>query len=125
MKDETLQVFMLEEDSDDRYLTEDILTTLELDLALRFFSDSKSMLQALERQQGRAVVHVDYNLTTESGVQVLQQIKANAKLKHLPVVILSESVLPRYVQECYASGASTVVKKPDTMVGTKKTIETF
>lgn len=116
---------MLEEDSDDRYLTKDTLSVLKLDFPLQFFSDSRSLIAALEHQQGPGLVLIDYNLSSETGVAVLQQIKSHTALKHFPVVILSESVLPRYIRECYAAGASSVVQKPDSLMATHKTIETF
>jgi CheY-like chemotaxis protein len=45
--------------------------------------------------------------------------------QNIPVVILSDSDLPQYRNECYANGANTFIKKPGTLAETKDKIGAF
>ena len=55
---------------------------------------------------------LDISLPTVSGVELLQQIKADGDLKTLPVIIMSGSVDPEDVARCYRAGANSFVQKP-------------
>jgi two-component system response regulator len=58
------------------------------------------------------VVLLDLNLPKLSGVQVLQRIRADAKRKLLPVVILTSSREDRDLADGYNGGANSYVVKP-------------
>lgn len=61
----------------------------------------------------RAVV-LDVNLGTESGLDVLRAIRADARLARLPVVMHSSSRDQRDVAQSYEAGANSyVVKRSD------------
>lgn len=117
-------VYMLEDDTDDRMLTRDILDELKMDVAIRFFSSSNELLDKIANEKP-ALVMVDYNSNPQNGIQVLKQIKSNAETSYLPVVILTESKSGNLRKECYQAGASSVIVKPSDMSQTKEKIQTF
>jgi CheY-like chemotaxis protein len=59
------------------------------------------------------LVLLDLNLPRLSGRQVLEQIRATAALRSLPVVVLTTSHQPEEVAEVYAAGANTYIEKPN------------
>lgn len=70
-------------------------------------------LDVAEDQPPRpAVILLDLNLPGMDGRDVLEQIKADDSLKHIPVVILSTSSASSDVTFCYRSGASGYLIKP-------------
>lgn len=57
------------------------------------------------------LIFLDLNLPKKSGFEVLNHIKKNPALKHLPVVIMSSSDTIEDVRAAYASGANTYISK--------------
>jgi CheY-like chemotaxis protein len=117
-------IVMLEDDSDDRYLTEEIFSQLNIDAPIRFFSSSLDLFPFIQTNRPSLIL-LDYNSTPENAVQVLKKIKGHPELKDIPVIVLSDNDLPAYKNECYSLGASSFIKKPSTLEGTRQKIETF
>ena len=59
-----------------------------------------------------AVVLLDLNLPKLSGREVLQALRADARTRALPVVVLTTSVEPFDVDDVYALGANSYIQKP-------------
>ena len=55
---------------------------------------------------------LDINLPKLSGLDVLKQLREDARTKLLPVVMLTTSREERDVAESYANGANSYVQKP-------------
>ncbi|WP_411281577.1 response regulator [Gemmatimonas sp.] len=53
-----------------------------------------------------ALVLMDLNMPGTDGRETLRQIKADAKLKNIPVVVTSTSANPRDLAFCYSAGAN-------------------
>ena len=58
------------------------------------------------------LVLLDVNLPKLSGLDVLKQLRQDARTKLLPVVMLTTSREERDVAESYANGANSYVQKP-------------
>lgn len=58
------------------------------------------------------VVLLDLKMPRLDGVQVLQQLKADERLRLIPVVILTSSRESRDLEECYKLGVNAYVVKP-------------
>lgn len=118
-------VLMLEGDGDDRYITEQTLSELHIDIPIQFLSNSIEFFNFLSRSEKPILILVDYNSVPESGLEVLKKLKASVEYNDIPVVVLSDSVHPKYKDECYKFGASSFIKKPDTLEATNKKIASF
>jgi len=117
-------ILMLEDDGDDRYITETAIAELGLDIQIQFFSNSNDFLNCLTTVQPSLLL-IDYNSTPENGIQVLKKIKELQPANQVPVIILSDSSSEKYKAECYAFGASSFIKKPQTVEATANKIQTF
>ena len=115
---------MLEDDSDDRLLTNEVLASLKVHLQIDFFSDSESLFHSLSRKRPNLIL-VDFNSAPENGLQVLKRLKSNKSLQNIPVSILSDSNLSKYREECYSEGASSFITKPTSLNETRKKITAF
>ena len=118
-------ILMLEEDSDDRYITQETLSALQINIPIKFFSDSAEFFKFLFTSEKPVLILVDYNSNADNGLQVLRKLKSSPNFNDIPVVILSDSDHPRYKNECYKQGASSFIKKPDTAAATTKKIASF
>ncbi len=58
------------------------------------------------------LILLDLNLPRTNGYEVLKMIKANDRLKIIPVIVLTTSDDPMDVEKCYKAGANSYVKKP-------------
>ncbi len=58
------------------------------------------------------LILLDLGLTKLSGREALRAIKADLRLKSIPVVVLTGSILEGDVANCYELGAATFVRKP-------------
>ena len=58
------------------------------------------------------LVLLDLNLPATDGREVLAEIKRDAALRSIPVVILTTSLNPKDVAVCYGNGANTYLVKP-------------
>ena len=116
-------VLMLEDDADDRYITETTIKELGYDIHVSFLSHGRELINYLASSDQPALILVDYNPVT--GSDILRQLKTHPDFNHIPVVVLSEVDSPNHVRQCYQLGANSFIKKPDTADMTRKKIETF
>lgn len=75
-----------------------------------------------------AVVLLDLKMPQMDGLTVLSHIRADEKLRYLPVVMLTTSNERGDIERCYQSGASAYLVKPadfDQLVETMRTVTSF
>jgi two-component system response regulator len=58
------------------------------------------------------IILLDLNLPKKSGLEVLQQIKANETTRDIPVIVLTTSNRSRDIAECRRRGAVACIVKP-------------
>lgn len=116
---------MLEGDGDDRYITQQTLNELGIATPIKFSPNSDDFFHSLQRSEKPSLLLIDYNSTPQNGLEVLKKLKSGTIYSDIPVVILSDSDLPKYKNECYKLGASSFIKKPDTVEATNKKIASF
>jgi len=88
---------------------------------IEWFKNGKEILEYLKDYKNIAneqiIVLLDLNMPGMDGIQVLKEIKADSKLKLIPIIILTTSNDERDVEECYKNGASTYISKPVSFEG--------
>jgi len=55
---------------------------------------------------------LDLNLPRLDGYQVLTRLKADARTRHIPVIILTTTDEPHEIERCYALGCNVYITKP-------------
>jgi CheY-like chemotaxis protein len=83
-------------------------------------SDGQSALDYLRQEGAFAdgapaapdVVLLDLRLPKVSGLEVLRLVKQDARLRSIPVVVLTTSRAPSDIQSAYEHGASSYLVKP-------------
>ena len=72
-----------------------------------------------------ALVLLDLKLPRLNGHEVLRKIKSDARLRSVPVIVLSSSVHERDLEECYKLGVNSYIRKPVDLHEFQKTVRTF
>lgn len=110
------------EDSDEDYeATRRALKKIGVTVAITRCADGDDALDLLHRRGAHAtrvgehlptLILLDLNLPATDGREVLAEVKRDATLKSIPIVILSTSLNPKDVATCYRNGANTYLVKP-------------
>lgn len=63
-------------------------------------------------EQFPKLILLDHKMPKIDGVEVLKQLKQDARTRMIPVVLMSSSNLDREMQKCYQLGVNSYVVKP-------------
>ena len=78
-------VLMLEGDGDDQYLTEQILSELDINISVKFLSNSTELFNFLSPFNKPVLILIDYNSIPDNGVAVLKKLKSNTTYNDIPL----------------------------------------
>jgi CheY-like chemotaxis protein len=114
-------ILMAEDDSDDRLLVKDALAESPWQGELRFVENGEELLDYLLRRGKYSqvassprpgLILLDLNMPRKDGREVLREIKADADLKRIPVVVLTTSRADTDIEGIYGLGANSFISKP-------------
>ncbi|HVE11971.1 MAG TPA: response regulator [Elusimicrobiota bacterium] len=111
-------VLLVEDNADDAYLLLTAFREFGFPRAIEVASDGEEALLRLEAEASPgpkaspALVILDLNLPKIGGMEVLRRIRAQARLKALPVLVLTTSTQERERDEALRLGASAFLNKP-------------
>lgn len=126
---------MAEDDADDRLLARDALAECGLRDDLRFVENGEELLDYL-LQRGKydaqtprpGLILLDLNMPVKDGREVLEEIKTNAALRQIPVVVLTTSRADTDIDRIYNLGANSFITKPvryDSLVEVMRAISQY
>ena len=78
---------------------------------------------ALIDQSKPDVVLLDVMMPEISGLEILEKMRADDGMCHIPVIVLTTSCDERDIHDCYDSGANSYVQKPVDLAGFMAAIE--
>jgi CheY-like chemotaxis protein len=118
--DKAGEILLVEDDPRDVELTLTALRESRIANGVVVVRDGAQALEYLyrrgayeQREEGNpAVILLDLKLPKVDGLEVLRQIKAEERLKNIPVVMLTSSREEQDLVGSYASGANAYVVKP-------------
>jgi len=119
------QLLMIEDDADDRYITEKYFSDNGVDIGLDFFDAAEDVVEYLSTLPDHLLPRLIILSPGKNRLQALQDLKSHPQFKLIPVVVLSETAHPSVVYEAYRLGASSVIQKPATHQDTQLKISTF
>jgi two-component system, chemotaxis family, response regulator Rcp1 len=108
----------VEDNPSDVYLTEEALRSVGVQSRLHVAYDGVQALAFLRREgmHGEArrpdLVILDLNLPRKDGRRVLAEIKEDAELRRIPVIVLTTSNAPSDIVKCYDLHANCYIVKP-------------
>jgi CheY-like chemotaxis protein len=121
----TVRILLAEDDDDDFFLTEQALKQNRLRNEVRRVRDGEELMDYL-RHEGAfsqseelelSLILLDLNMPRKDGREALNEIKADPKLRHIPVVVLTTSRAEEDVVRSYEYGVNSFITKPVTFQG--------
>jgi two-component system response regulator len=112
------RILLVEDNADDAELTRLALERHRLGNRVVHLTDGAQALEYLFGPEGVAnalevrFIILDLKLPKVDGIQVLERLKADARTRAIPVVILSSSNQERDISRSYEVGVNSYVVKP-------------
>lgn len=112
-----LRIMLVEDNDDDIELTRIVLRRNFLDNNLHLATSGPETLKRLKSLAENAsslpdLILMDIGLPGMSGLDLLAQLKTDARFSKIPVVILTGSLMSEHIQKSYDLGAITYLLKP-------------
>ena len=113
-----IEVLLVEDDPGDVLMTKEAFEEHRVNNRLRVVSDGVEAMAYLRREEPFTdavrpdLILLDLNLPRRDGRQVLEEIKNDESLRHIPVVVLTTSQLDEDILRSYQLHANAYVAKP-------------
>lgn len=128
-------ILMADDDEEDRELTRDALQSSHLANQMRFAVDGQDLMDYL-RHRGKyaadpssaprpGIILLDLNMPKKDGREALAELKADASLRSIPVVVLTTSKDEEDIFRTYDLGVSSFITKPVTFGGLVEVMKTW
>ena len=111
-------ILLVEDNEGDILLTLDAFEECKMKTEVSVAKNGKEALEFLYKKgeftnvKKPDLILLDINIPIFSGHQVLRQIKADADLKKIPVIMLTTSSNQKDISEAYENHCNSYVKKP-------------
>jgi CheY-like chemotaxis protein len=116
-----IRVLLVEDSPEDVLLTRESLKEAKVANELLVVDDGESALDFVNQRGDYEdaprpdVIILDLNLPKKDGREVLQELKEDPELKHIPIVVLTTSTSDEDVLSSYKHHANAFVRKPVTL----------
>jgi chemotaxis family two-component system response regulator Rcp1 len=123
------RILLVEDSHADAILIQEALRRVAVDVEIERVTDGESALAVL-RGDGPLprLVLLDLNLPRLDGRAVLAEVKADPRLREIPVIVLTTSSAPSDIAFAYGHHANSYVRKPlglDGLIVAAKAIRDF
>ena len=110
---ETVEILLVEDNPNDAELTQRALKKTNLGVGLATVRDGAEALEYLFSNRPKPkVIFLDLKLPKIDGIEVLRRVRADDRLRSVPVVVLTSSQEERDISQCYKLGVNSYIVKP-------------
>lgn len=130
-KGRAVEILLVEDNPGDVLLTKKAFKSAKIANNITVAEDGNKALAVLKREGQYSelpkmdIVFLDLNLPKKSGQAVLEEIKSDEKLRHIPVVILTSSRAEMDVVKSYNLHANSYMVKPVSLDNFIEIVQTF
>ncbi|MCK8493912.1 MULTISPECIES: response regulator [Spirosoma] len=109
------RVFIVDDEADYRFLTGQVFTRFLPQYPVRFFTSGSELQQHIltEPPEQPALIILDLHMPVLNGHQTLRYLKQHPQWRHIPVVMMSNTVDQAEIASCYEAGVNSFLGKPD------------
>ena len=105
-------ILIAEDDANDFKVLQEAFSKCSSKPVLEWVKDGEELLRHLADHPNPGLILLDLNMPKKDGRQALKEIKADPKVSHIPIVILTTSNSYDDVMKAYQLGISTYIIKP-------------
>ena len=126
-----IPIVIADDDEDDRQLIEDAFRESKFEHPFAFVENGEELLKYLhgaapyQERQLPGLILLDLNMPRMDGRTALMHIKTDAKLRRIPVIVLTTSNGEDDIQRTYDLGVSAYLPKPSTFNGLIELVESL
>jgi two-component system, response regulator len=130
-----LTILLADDDAEDRELIGDALESARLLGEMRCVVDGQELMDYLRREGPYAdptrdaprpdIILLDLNMPRKDGLEALTEIRADERLRQIPVVVLTTSKDAEDVVRSYDLGVNSFITKPVTFAGLLEALRTW
>jgi two-component system, response regulator len=130
----SIQLLMAEDDADDRLLAIEALTESRLINQLQTVVDGEELMDYLhhrnqyvdpQKSPSPDLILLDLNMPRKDGRRAIEEIKADPRLRSIPIVVLTTSRAEEDICRSYDLGVSSYITKPVTFEGLVEVMQTL
>lgn len=113
--DSAIQILLAEDSAADIHMVERSLKASSLSTVLTVITDGRETIDYLTQKEPAELpdlILLDLHLPRKNGYEILREIKADKRLKHIPVVVLTNSESNIDVSKSYELHANSFITKP-------------
>lgn len=113
-----IHILLVEDNEGDIFLTTEAFENAKVITDLSVVRDGKAAMDFLKREGDYQsatepdLILLDLNLPKRNGYEVLEFVKSDTKVNHIPVIILSTSSAQSDINSCYNKHANCYITKP-------------
>ena len=115
MNHDALHILLADDDDDDRLFFKDAIEEVKVKTIVTMVNDGVELMNYLIKPEIHLpnLVFLDLNMPRKSGMECLNEIRSNNKLKDLSIAIYSTSALEKDIEEAFIKGANIYIRKPN------------
>jgi two-component system, chemotaxis family, response regulator Rcp1 len=127
----SIEILMVEDSPSDVFITKEALKQAPELSHVHVVSDGVEAMEFLRREGPFAaaprpdIILLDLNMPRKDGREVLAEIKADAKLKSIPVIVLTSSSADQDIANAYSLHANCYITKPADFTRFKEVIRSI
>ena len=121
-----ITILLADDDADDRILAKEALDESRVANELHCVEDGEQLMDYLyhrgrysdpERAPRPGLILLDLNMPRKDGREALKEIKSDANLRSIPIVVLTTSKAEQDIYRTYDLGVNSFITKPVTFEG--------
>lgn len=120
-----LHILLADDDESDRLLFTEAFAELKIKTIVHTVNDGIQLMEWLNMEDNRLphLIFLDLNMPRKNGLECLQEIKRNEKLKDISIAIYSTSENEKDIEETFRYGANVYITKPNNFNQLKQVLE--
>lgn len=121
---DSLLILLADDDEDDRLFFKDAIEAVKVQTKLELVNDGQQLMDYLNREDVVLphVIFLDLNMPRKSGMECLEEIRRDERLREIPIAIYSTSSSEKDIHNTLVKGANIYITKPNDFQKLKKVI---